>query len=201
VHLLVTAGPTREYIDDVRFLSNPSTGKMGFACAESAARKGHRVTLVTGPTGLPDPKGVRTVRVVSAREMLRAAKEAYPEVDAVIATAAVSDYRPARRARGKRKKGEKEISLPLVRNPDILATLGRKKGNRVLIGFALEVRNARANALKKCREKNLDWIVLNGPSSLGAEKMNAAIYREGRLEKKFTNAAKRRVADWLIRLL
>lgn len=174
---------------------------MGFACAESAARKGHRVTLVTGPTGLPDPKGVRTVRVVSAREMLRAAKEAYPEVDAVIATAAVSDYRPARRARGKRKKGGKKISLPLVRNPDILATLGRKKGNRVLIGFALEVRNARANALKKCREKNLDWIVLNGPSSLGAEKMNAAIYREGRLEKKFTNATKRRVADWLIRLL
>ena len=201
MHLLVTAGPTREYIDDVRFLSNPSTGKMGFACAESAVRKGHRVTLVTGPTGLPDPKGVRTVRVVSAREMLRAAKEVYPEVEAVIATAAVSDYRPARRARGKRKKGKKEISLPLVRNPDILATLGRKKGNRVLIGFALEVRNARANALKKCREKNLDWIVLNGPSSLGAEKMNAAIYREGRLEKKFTNAGKRRVADWLIRLL
>ena len=108
MHLLITAGPTREYIDDVRFLSNASTGKMGFECAKAAFRRGHRVTLITGPTNLPDPKGIRTIHVVTAREMLRAAKESYPKVDAVIATAAVSDYRPVKRLRGKGKKGERE---------------------------------------------------------------------------------------------
>ena len=201
MHLLVTAGPTREYIDDVRFLSNASTGKMGFEVAKAAARKGLKVTLISGPTNLPDPKNVRVIRITSAREMLHAALKVYPKITAVIATAAVSDYRPAKRPKGKRKKGEKTLPLPLTLNPDILKTLGKKKGARTLIGFALEVQNAQANALKKYQEKNLDLIVLNGPSSLGAERMNAKIYREEKLEKSFINATKRQVADWLIRAL
>ena len=201
MHILITAGPTREYIDSIRFLSNASTGKMGFECAKAAVRIGHKVTLISGPTNLPDPKGAKTVRVVSALDMLREVKKVYPKTDAVIATAAVSDYRPAKRVRGKRKKGEKTVSLELALNPDILKTLGKKKGKRTLVGFALEVQNARENALKKYREKNLDWIVLNGPTTLGAERMNASIYREGEIEKRFTNATKRQVANWLIRAL
>ena len=201
MHLLVTAGPTREYIDDIRFLTNSSTGKMGFEVAKAAIRKGHKVTLITGPTNLPDPKDVTVIRITSAQEMLREALKAYPETEAVIATAAVSDYRPSKRTKGKKKKGEKELHLSLTLNPDILKTLGKKKGSRTLIGFALEVQNARKNALKKYREKNLDMIVLNGPSSLGAERMNATIYRGSDPEKIFTGATKRQVADWLIRAL
>jgi len=201
VHLLVTAGPTREHIDDIRFLSNGSTGKMGFEVAKAAARRGYKVTLISGPTSLPDPKNVRVIRITTAREMLQEALTVYPKITAVVATAAVSDYRPSKRIRGKKKKGKKSLPLSLTLNPDILKTLGKKKGSRTLVGFALEVQNARINALKKCREKNLDLIVLNDPSSLGAERMKATIYRGEKVEKAFTDATKRQVADWLVRAL
>ena len=174
---------------------------MGFEVAKAAARKGHTVTLISGPTNLPDPKNVRVIRITSAREMLQEALTVYPKINAVIATAAVSDYRPAKRIRGKKKKGEESLELSLTLNPDILKTLGKKKGSRTLVGFALEVQNAHTNARKKSREKNLDLIVLNGPSSLGAERMNATIYRGEKREKTFTDATKRQVADWLIRAL
>lgn len=173
---LITAGPTREFLDDVRFLSNPSSGKMGFACAEAAARAGHRVTLVSGPVDLQDPKGVKVVRVVSAREMHKAAMTAYRAADVVIATAAVSDYRPATRTKGKIKKGAARLTLKLVRNPDILAEMGAKKGKRILIGFALEVHDAKAEALAKYRRKNLDAIVLNRPATFGSGTIEAEIF-------------------------
>jgi len=201
VRVLVTAGPTREYLDAVRFLSNASSGRMGFACAAAAARAGHEVTLVTGPVTLPDPPGVRTIRVVSAGDMHRAAMKAYPPSDAVIATAAVGDYRPAERFAGKLKKKTGALTLRLVRTRDILREMGAKKGKRVLVGFALEVENAVPQALLKYREKNLDYIVLNTPRSFAAETMDCRIYKDGDLVKRFKGATKDAVARWIVSVI
>lgn len=181
--ILVTAGPTREYLDAVRFLSSPSTGSMGFACARAARRRGHRVILITGPVSLKPPKGVKTLTVESAQEMYRKVKQVYPGIDAVLMAAAVADYRPAHPIAEKSKKSGKDRSLRLLPNPDILKELGRRKGSRVLIGFALEVQNARRNAMAKLRAKNLDYIVLNSPSSFGAPRVSAIVFsRKGPVE-------------------
>lgn len=201
MNVLVTAGPTREYLDAVRFLSNASSGKMGFACAAAAARAGHDVTLVTGPVSLPDPKGVRTIRVVSAEEMYRAVRKAYPKIDAAIATAAVGDYRPAERLTGKLKKKPGPLTLKLVRTRDILQEMGARKGERVLVGFALEVQDAVENALLKYRKKHLDYIVLNTPRTFAADTMDCQVYRDGELVKRFNGASKNAVARWIVSVL
>ncbi len=201
MRVLVTAGPTREYIDAVRFISNPSSGKMGFACAVAAADAGHEVTLVTGPVALPDPPGLRTVRVVSADDMYRAVMKAYPGTDAVIMTAAVGDYRPAERFAGKLKKDSKTLTLKLVRTRDILRALGAKKGKRVLVGFALEVKDAVHQAMLKVQKKNLDYIVLNSPRTFAADRMDCVVYREGQVLKRFRGATKQTVAAWIAGLL
>jgi phosphopantothenoylcysteine decarboxylase/phosphopantothenate--cysteine ligase len=167
--VLVTAGPTREYLDPVRYLSNPSTGKMGFALAEAAAERGARVTLVTGPTGLPTPAGVERVDVVSAGEMADAALSRFVGADLIIASAAVSDYTPAERADQKIKKGGEEMTLRLKKTPDALAEMGKRRGDdQILVGFAAETEEAEANALKKLREKRLHLIVLNDVTQPGA---------------------------------
>jgi phosphopantothenoylcysteine decarboxylase/phosphopantothenate--cysteine ligase len=201
VRVLVTAGPTREYLDAVRFISNASSGKMGFACAKAAARAGHDVTLVTGPVELPDPPGVRTVRVGSAAEMHRAVMKAYPRIDAAIMTAAVGDYRPAERYAGKLKKSAGTLTLRLVRTRDILKELGRKKGKRILVGFALEVQDAIHQALIKYKKKNLDYVVLNTPRTFAADRMDCQVYREGEVVKRFTRATKDSVARWIVTAL
>ncbi|HZN61842.1 MAG TPA: phosphopantothenoylcysteine decarboxylase [Planctomycetota bacterium] len=201
MHVLITAGPTREYLDDVRFLSNPSTGSMGFACAEAAARAGHRVTLVTGPSALPDLPGVKTVRVTSALEMRAAAMRAYRSAGAVIATAAVSDYRPARRLDGKMKKGPARVSLALVRTPDILGEMGRRKGRRLLIGFALETRDEVANALAKLAAKRLDHVVLDSPAAFGAHRMDATVIHADGSRESFRRISKSVLARLLVDLL
>ena len=201
MRVLVTAGPTREYIDAVRFISNPSSGKMGFACAVAAADAGHEVTLVTGPVALADPPGLRTVRVVSADDLYRAVMKVYPKTDAVIMTAAVGDYRPARRFSGKLKKDSRTLTLRLVRTRDILQALGAKKGKRTLIGFALEVRDAVHQAMLKVQKKNLDYIVLNSPRTFAADRMDCAVYREGQLLQRFRGAPKETVAAWIAGLL
>jgi len=201
VRVLITAGPTREYLDDVRFLSNPSTGAMGFACAEAAARAGHRVTLVTGPSALKDPRGVTVIRVTSALEMRAAALKAYRSTDAVIATAAVSDYRPAVRLRGKMKKGPPRVSLALVKTPDILGEMGRKKGDRILIGFALETRDEVAHALAKLASKRLDHVVLDSPDAFGAGRIDATVIHADRSQESFRRIAKRELAKLLVGLL
>lgn len=171
MRILVTAGPTREFIDPVRFLSNPSTGRMGFAVARAARLAGHEVTLVTGPVSLRTPKGVRRIDVVSARDMMRAV-EAQEEFDCLVATAAVADWRPARCAAKKLKKREMSGSLRLVRNPDVLKTIAgrvRRSGIRkVLIGFAAETGDPSAEASRKCREKGLDLVVANDVTAPGA---------------------------------
>lgn len=194
----MTAGPTREPLDAVRFLSNASSGRMGFACARAARRAGHRVTLVTGPVALADPAGVRTVRVTTAEEMRRAVMRVFPRIDAVIMTAAVGDYRPAERFAGKIKKRAGTLTLRLVRTPDILREMGKRKGMRLLIGFALEVQDAEAQALLKYREKNLDLVVLNSPRTFGADRMDADVFREGRVVRRFRRATKDAVARWLV---
>lgn len=170
MRILVTAGPTREFIDPVRFLSNPSTGRMGFAVARAARLAGHEVTLVTGPVALRTPKGVRRIDVVSACDMMRAVEA--EEFDCLVATAAVADWRPARCAVKKLKKHEMSGSLRLVRNPDILKTVARRlrrsgKG-KVLIGFAAETGDPSAEASRKCREKGLDLVVANDVTAPGS---------------------------------
>ncbi len=163
---IVTAGPTREYIDPVRFLSNPSTGKMGFAVARAAAERGHGVVLVAGPVALRTPKGVARVDVVSARQMMGAvesAAKAHPNA-VFVATAAVADWRPATCAARKLKKTQMTDTLKLTRNPDILRTV---RGVRK-IGFAAETDDVLAEAARKCREKGLEMIVANDVTEKGA---------------------------------
>jgi phosphopantothenoylcysteine decarboxylase/phosphopantothenate--cysteine ligase len=199
--VLVTAGPTREAIDDVRFLTSGSTGSMGYAVARAAAVAGHEVILVTGPVSLPPPDGVTTVPVVSALEMRDAVLERFPGVDAVVMVAAVADYRPAERIRGKRKKTEGPWDLRLVRNPDILAELGRRRGRQLLVGFALEAEDGEANARKKLREKNCDAIVLDSPATVGAESSDFAILtRDGQVER-LPGVSKVELAGRLVGLL
>ena len=165
LHFVVSAGPTREHLDPVRFLSNPSTGKMGFAVARAAARRGHGVTLVSGPVSLPTPRGVKRIDVVSAREMLAAVLSALDGREAVfVSTAAVADWRPRRCARKKLKKGAMSGTLELVRNPDILKTV---KGVRK-IGFAAETGAPEREAARKCRDKKLEFVVANDVLEKGA---------------------------------
>ncbi len=167
-HVLVTAGPTREALDPVRFLSNHSTGTMGFALAEAAALRGARVTLVSGPTTLPTPPGVERVDVVSAGDM-HTAVQAHREADLVIMAAAVADFTPATTSAAKIKKSGAAMTLHLRPTPDILAALGReKRAGQILVGFALETDDGPANARRKLEKKNLDWIVLNNPREAGA---------------------------------
>lgn len=172
--VLVTAGPTREHLDPVRFLSNESSGAMGWALAEAARDAGARVTLVAGPTGRPAPRGVATVPVVSARQMLSAARRAGRTADVLIGAAAVADWRPARFVRSKLKKGRAAPVLRLVPNPDILATLSREaRPGALRVGFALETHRLLARAREKMRKKKLDLIVANPPAALGGERTRA----------------------------
>ena len=163
--VVVTAGPTREPIDPVRFISNPSSGKMGYALAAVAARRGAEVVLVSGPTVLPDPAGVRTVRVETAEEMARAVEAEVGAMDLFIGAAAVSDYRPAVAAPHKLKKRAGDETLALTRTPDILAGLGRQLAGRadgpVLVGFAAETEDVIANAREKLKGKRCDLVVAN----------------------------------------
>lgn len=167
--ILITAGPTREPIDPVRYLTNRSSGKMGYALAERAQARGARVVLVSGPTALDQPAGVEVVNVETAAEMETAVAQRSPSVDIVIAAAAVADYRPAEYADRKIKKSSEPGEIKLARNPDILAALGRsKRPGQILIGFAAETDDVDAHAEKKLREKNLDWIVANDVTAEGA---------------------------------
>lgn len=161
--VLVTAGPTYEEIDPVRFIGNYSSGKMGFAIAEEAAARGAEVTLVAGPVSIQTSiPSIKRIDVRSAREMLAAAEANFDDCDIAILSAAVADYAPATRADSKIKREKTdEMTLHLVKNPDIAATLGVKKGNQLIVGFALETDHEEDNALRKMKNKNLDMIVLN----------------------------------------
>lgn len=201
--VLVTAGPTREHVDPVRYLGNESSGRMGFAIARAAAEAGCEVTLVAGPVTLETPPGVRRVDVVSAREMLAAARAAFEDADALFMAAAVADWRPKRRLAGKwRKKddGSETASIELVRNPDVLATLARSKGERLVVGFALETSDGLRRAKKKLERKRLDYVVLNDASALDAERASVTILgRDGSL-RRIESRSKDRIARELVAL-
>jgi len=166
--LLVTAGPTCEDIDPVRFLSNRSSGKMGYAIAEAAARRGAKVVLVSGPTALECPEGVERVAVRSTEEMLRAVQQHFPVSTIAIFAAAVADYRVADPSPTKIKRGKEAMTIRLEPNPDILATLAREKDDRLVIGFAAETENLAENARQKLAWKNADVIVGNDVTAAGA---------------------------------
>lgn len=168
--ILITAGPTYEKLDPVRFIGNYSSGKMGFALAEECARRGAEVTLIAGPVNLKvDHPNIMRIDVESADEMYKASMEVFPDMDAAILCAAVADYRPKEQAQEKIKRNSDTMSLELVPNKDIAAALGQmKKNNQMLIGFALETNDETENALRKMEKKNLDFIVLNSLNDKGA---------------------------------
>ena len=186
--IIVTAAGTIEPLDPVRYLGNRSTGKMGYAIAAEAAKQGAEVLLVSGPSNLPDPVGVRTIRIQTALEMQAAVQEAYAAADAVIMSAAVADYRPKTVAKEKIKKSDDELVLHLERNPDILYGLGQHKDRQILVGFAAETCNVEEYAKKKLAKKNLDFIVANDVSASDAgfavDNNRVQIYtRDGGCEK------------------
>lgn len=166
--ILVTAGPTCEDIDPVRFLTNRSSGKMGYAVAAAAARRGAKVALVSGPTTLETPQGAERIDVRSAEEMLRAVESQFAGCTIAVFAAAVADYRPAEKASEKIKRGNGELALKLEPNPDILASVAKNKGKRLIVGFAAETENVAENARKKLGQKNADLIVANDVSATGA---------------------------------
>jgi len=168
MNILVAAGPTREYLDPIRFLSNRSTGKMGFAIAANAAARGHKVTLISGPVILATPPNVTRIDVESAREMLAAVQKELPEQDALIMSAAVSDFRPKIMTCHKLKKSTMSSVIELDSNPDILASIQPKKGERIFVGFAAETDNIFIEAARKLKEKGLDMIVANDITQVDA---------------------------------
>lgn len=188
MRVTVTAGPTREAMDPVRFLSNHSTGKMGYAIARSAKMRGAEVTLVSGPVSLPPVEGVTMVPVNSALEMREAVMQALPESDVVIKAAAVGDYRPAELKTDKIKKHDDDMSVALVRNPDILAEIGQnRREDQVICGFSMETRDLLENSAKKLQNKNCDVIVANnlkvkGAGFAGDTNVVTLLYRDGTTE-------------------
>jgi phosphopantothenoylcysteine decarboxylase/phosphopantothenate--cysteine ligase len=199
--ILITAGPTYERIDPVRFIGNFSTGKMGFALAEECAARGANVVLISGVTSLSvSHPNIRRIDVESAIEMYNAAIQEFPETDIAILSAAVADYRPLLTAgeKIKRKEGE-NLTITLIPNPDIAASLGQlKKPHQLLVGFALETDNEEANAMKKLAKKNLDFIVLNSLKDSGAgfghDTNKISILFEKKKKKSFELKGKREVA-------
>jgi len=179
MRILVTAGPTREFFDSVRFISNPSSGKMGYAIAADAARRAHDVTLISGPVDLAEPPGVKVIRVIGAAEMFHACVAAFGECQACVMTAAVCDYRPARPLAHKLRKQGRPRQLRLIPTRDILAHLGTVKESRVLVGFAMEDRDARRRAKSKLMRKGCDAIVLNGLGNVGADAAEVEFLRRG----------------------
>jgi len=200
--ILVTAGPTREPIDPVRFISNPSSGKMGFAVARAGERRGGKVTLITGPTNLLDPNNVTVLRVNTAQEMARAVFEKMEYADIIVKTAAVSDYRPKEQARHKIKKEKDELVLSLERTQDILKEIGRNKKGRILVGFAAETEHLEQHAENKLAEKNLDIIVGNivgsPDSGFGSDTNSVTLFYKNGTKENFTRMPKDDVANLLL---
>ncbi len=204
LHVIVTAGPTREYIDPVRYLSNESSGTMGFAIARAAVARGFRVTLIAGPVHQATPEGVERVDVVSALDMLAAMQAHFPSADAIFMAAAVGDFRPKELLSGKWKKKEEGGSgatLELVENPDLLATIAASKGHRKVIAFALETSDGESRAAAKLVRKNADYIVLNGAAALNAASSTVTLIDADGTVWKAEDQSKDQTATALVDLL
>jgi phosphopantothenoylcysteine decarboxylase/phosphopantothenate--cysteine ligase len=200
--ILITSGPTRQYIDPVRYLTNASSGRMGAALAEAAAGLGHEVVIVSGPVQVAYPPAARVVPVVSTEEMLGACREEFGTCDGLLAAAAPCDYRPQQIAVQKIAKSGQSWLLELVETPDIVATLAReKRPEQWLIGFALETQDQRVRALAKSVKKRCDWIVLNGPQAIDSDSNNVELLdRQGQVLGSW-EGSKRDVANALLRLV
>ena len=202
MRILITAGGTREYIDPVRFISNASSGKMGYALARAALKAGHKVTLITAPTSQKPPGDAKLVNVETAAQMFDAVKKHFSRCDCLIMAAAVADYTPARPAETKIKKSGKAITIKLKPTTDILRWAGRhKKQGQVVVGFALEDKAVRIRAEKKLKDKNLDMIVANTCSAIGADKSTVQIKMSGSKWLKLPKASKAVIAGRIVSLL
>ncbi|ALF17988.1 bifunctional phosphopantothenoylcysteine decarboxylase/phosphopantothenate--cysteine ligase CoaBC [Fusobacterium animalis] len=189
--VLITSGRTKENIDPIRYLSNNSSGKMGYSLAQAAIDLGAEVTLISGPTNLEIPKGLKSfVSVESALEMYEKVDEYFGDTDIFIACAAVADYRPKEYKKEKIKKSDSDLILELVRNPDILFEMGKKKDKQLLIGFAAETNDIKENALKKLEKKNLDFIVANNASTMGNNTNTVEIIRKNKTSIKINQKNK-----------
>lgn len=195
---LITAGPTREYLDPVRFISNASSGKMGYVLAEAAEKRGAEVVLISGPTNISPPEGVRTVFVESALDMEKEVMKHFPRSDVVIASAAVSDYRPEKRKKEKIKSNLQRRSVNLVRNPDILGQLGKRKGAKFLIGFSLETGNLERNARGKLKGKNLDMIVANFPGAMSRDEVTVKVLTKSGKKMFLKKMEKEKIAEKIL---
>lgn len=202
LHFLITAGATRERIDPVRFISNASSGKMGYAVARAAVAAGHKVTLISAATSQRSPEGAKVVGVESAGEMFKHVKSSFGWCDCLIMSAAVSDYTPISPSRHKIKKSIGVMMLKLKPTPDILKWAGsHKRREQVVVGFALEDADIRANAERKLREKKLDMIVANTPAAIGSERCGVWVKRAGQKWLRIAKAPKRQIAGRLIKMI
>jgi phosphopantothenoylcysteine synthetase/decarboxylase len=202
MHILITAGGTREYIDPVRFISNASSGRMGYALARAALKAGHKVTLVNAPTTQRPPSEAKIIEVETAAQMFEAVKKHFEKCDCLIMAAAVADYTPARPAKTKIKKTGKPLTIKLKPTTDILKWAGKnKKKNQIVVGFALEDKAVRARAEKKLREKNLDMIIANNYAAIGAEESTVQIKIAGREWLKLPQASKATIAKRIVSLV
>ena len=203
MRFLITAGPTREPIDPVRYLSNRSSGKMGYAIAEAAIEAGHEVTLISGPVSVDRPRGSAVVPVSTGDEMLAAVRQHSSRCDILVMCAAVADYKPAKYSKSKIKKRGENISLELVPTRDILASLPKDR-QYLVVGFAAETENVQANAQKKLQEKNCDIIVANDVSradtGMESDENEVEIFSRNGEKKKISRASKKIVARELIKI-
>ena len=195
---LITAGPTHEYLDPVRYISNASSGKMGYVLAEVAKRRGAEVILISGPTNITSPEGVNTIFVESALDMEKEVVKRFPGSDVVIASAAVSDYRPEKREKEKIKSNHQRKSLHLIRNPDILGQLGKRKGAKFLIGFALETGDLEKNAREKLKKKNLDMIIANAPQAMSGDEATVKIFTKAGKKIFLQKMKKEKIAERIL---
>lgn len=199
--VLISAGPTRSDIDPVRFISNRSTGKMGYEIAKEARDRGAEVTLVSGPVSLEEPQGIKTIKVSTNAEMFESIKKNYDDADIVIMSAAVADYKSKEISKQKIKKGEGNLLIELVRDKDILMTLGQEKKNQILVGFAAESENLISNAKGKLERKNLDYIVANditcSDTGFGSDDNKVTIISRDLNETVLKKMSKREVAEKL----
>ncbi|MBC8481543.1 MAG: phosphopantothenoylcysteine decarboxylase [Planctomycetes bacterium] len=200
MHFLITAGGTKEYIDPVRFISNASSGKMGYALAGSALKAGHKVTLITAETNLKKPQNAKVIKVVNARDMFLAVKNNFDDCDCLIMAAAVSDY-TVDKNKTKIKKNSSDLTLQLKPTKDILKWASNHKKSQLLAGFALEDRQLRKRAEEKLIEKKLDMIVANRPAVIGSQRSTVEIKVPNRDWLKIENSAKSSIANKIIKLI
>jgi phosphopantothenoylcysteine synthetase/decarboxylase len=210
MRILITAGGTREYIDPVRFISNASSGKMGYALARAAIKAGHKVTLIAAPTSQKPPSEAKLINIETAAQMFEAVKKYFSRCDCLIMAAAVADYTPVRPAGAKIKKSDKSMTVKLKPTADILKWAGKQKRlnyqrakgkQKIVVGFALEDKNVRALAEKKLKDKSLDMIVANTPAAIGADRSNVQIKTSNASWLEIQNATKITTAKTIIRML